>query len=322
MELICNLKSRILSGGTEVCRKEALELIEAPLEELTSAARELQQKLCGASFHLCTIINGKSGRCSEDCAYCAQSCRFHTGADIYGVLPSEEMAKSALNNYQQGIRRFSIVTSGRALTDQEIDEVCEGFSAIRKACPIGLCSSNGLLTLPQLKKLKAAGVTRYHCNLETSRRFFPSICSTHTYDEKLQTLHWAKEAGLQLCSGGILGMGETMEDRIDMALTLRELGVDSVPMNVLNPIPGTPLENCPALPYDEIRRTAAIFRFLLPKKQIRMAGGRALFPDKGLALMESGLNAAISGDMLTTYGISPKDDFSLAEKAGYHTILS
>ena len=173
----------------------------------------------------------------------------------------------------------------------------------------------------QFRKLKDAGASRVHCNLESSRRYFPRVCTTHTYDEKIETLKAAKRAGLSICSGGILGLGETMADRIDMVLTARELGVKSIPMNLLNPIPGTPYENNRPLTGDEARRCAAIFRFLIPDASIRLAGGRGLLEDRGRACFQSGANAAISGDMLTTAGITVKTDMELIRELGYETRL-
>lgn len=202
-----------------------------------------------------------------------------------------------------------------------MDQVCESIRVIRREASIQVCVSFGLLQEEQFRKLKDAGASRVHCNLESSRRYFPRVCTTHTYDEKIETLKAAKRAGLSICSGGILGLGETMADRIDMVLTARELGVKSIPMNLLNPIPGTPYENNRPLTGDEARRCAAIFRFLIPDASIRLAGGRGLLKDRGRACFQSGANAAISGDMLTTAGITVKTDMELIRELGYETRL-
>ena len=223
--------------------------------------------------------------------------------------------EDALLHAEKGVHRFSVVTSGRKTTSAELSEICRAFELLRNA-PISLCASLGILTRDELKRLKDAGLTRYHHNLETSRRFFPSICSTHSYEDRLTTIAAAKEVGLEICSGGIIGLGETMEDRIDMALDLRRLEVPSIPVNVLNPIPGTPLEKNPRLSADEVQKTIALFRLTLPYAQIRLAGGRALFDDKGKSFFLAGANAAITGAMLTTGGIAIDDDLRILEELG------
>lgn len=317
MNFVEELKHKVLAGG-KVTREEALELVHVPLEALSQAADELREHFCGDRFDLCTIVNGKCGKCSEDCKYCAQSAHYHTSLEeSYPLLSTEELVKGAAENKRQGVLRYSIVTSGRKLSDQEVDQVCESIRAIREQVGIEVCVSFGLLGEKAFQKLKEAGASRVHCNLESSRRYFPQVCTTHTYDEKIETLNAAQRAGLSVCSGGILGLGETMEDRIDMVLTARELGVKSVPVNLLNPIPGTPYEHNPILTEDELRRVVAIFRFLIPDGNIRLAGGRGLLEDKGERCFRSGANAAISGDMLTTAGITVQRDQEMLKELGY-----
>lgn len=321
MSLTEELKQKIDAGAC-ITRDEALLLVKDPLEELAGAADEIRKKMCGNRFDLCTIINGKCGRCSEDCKYCAQSAHYHTDCqDTYSLLPTEALLAGAKHNREQGVLRYSIVTSGKRLSDREVDQVCESIRVIRRETSIQVCVSFGLLQEEQFRKLKDAGASRVHCNLESSRRYFPRVCTTHTYDEKIETLKAAKRAGLSICSGGILGLGETMADRIDMVLTARELGVKSIPMNLLNPIPGTPYENNRPLTGEEARRCAAIFRFLIPDASIRLAGGRGLLEDRGRACFQSGANAAISGDMLTTAGITVKTDMELIRELGYEARL-
>ena len=240
---------------------------------------------------------------------------------IEDLFSTDEILREAKANAADGILRFSIVTSGKRLSDQEVEQVCDSFRKIRETCGISLCASMGLLSQKQFKMLKSAGVVRYHNNLETSRRFFPHICTTHTYEDKIQAIRDARESGLTVCSGGIIGLGETMEDRIDMALTLRDLQIRSVPINVLNPIPGTPLEHNAPLPEDEVCRTAAIFRFLLPDSILRMAGGRGLMEDQGRRVFRSGANGAITQNMLTTGGIAVREDRQLAEELGFEIRL-
>lgn len=301
-------------------REEAVELVKEPLRELCSAADEIRAHFCGNSFDLCTIVNGKCGKCSEDCKYCAQSAHYHTTCtESYPLLPAEELVRQAKRNASQGVLRYSIVTSGKRLSEEEIDQFCESIREIRRQTDIQVCVSFGLQTKEQFVKLKEAGASRVHCNLETSARFFPEVCTTHSYEEKIETLKAAKSAGLEVCSGGIMGLGETMEDRIDMVLTARELGVKSIPVNLLNPIPGTPYEKNRVLTKDEFAKIIAVFRFLIPEGAIRLAGGRGLLGDKGEKCFRSGANAAISGDMLTTAGITVQTDMELLKRLGYQT---
>ena len=229
--------------------------------------------------------------------------------------------EGARHNDEKGVLRYSIVTSGKRLSDKEVGQVCESIREIRRQTNIQVCVSFGLLNEEQFKKIKEAGASRVHCNLESSRNYFPQVCTTHTYEEKIETLKAARRAGLSICSGGIMGLGETMEDRIDMVLTARELGVKSIPVNLLNPIPGTPYENNRVLTNDELCRIVAIFRFLIPDGMIRLAGGRGLLKDKGETCFRSGASAAISGDMLTTAGITVQTDLQLLNELGYEVKL-
>lgn len=314
------LMKRILNGG-EISRAEGLELYKQPLEELTSAADEIRNKCCGNGFDICTIINARSGKCSENCKFCAQSSFYCTGAEVYPILDAEKIVKEAVYNASKGILRFSLVTSGRALSDGDVEKMCGIVRKIRECTNISVCISFGLLNEEQYAKLREAGVTRVHNNIETSERFFPNICTTHSFSDKIAAIKAAQRAGLNVCSGGIMGLGETPEDRIDMAFTLKELGVKSVPINMLNPIPGTPFENNERLTAEDMMRICAIFRFILPKASIRLAGGRGLMPDKGRGCFESGANSAISGDMLTTTGISIDEDFAILSELGYKAAL-
>ncbi|MGN1014943.1 MAG: biotin synthase BioB [Butyricicoccus sp.] len=309
-------KALILDGG-QITREQALELAGAPLDELTCAADEIRAAFCGNGFDICTIINAKSGKCSENCKFCAQSAHYCTGSEEYALLDSEEIVRQAAYNEQKGVLRYSLVTSGRRLSPQEVDEECSRIRDIREQTGIAVCISNGLLDEASYRKLRAAGAVRVHNNLETSRRNFPNVCTTHTYEDKLEAIRAAQRAGLSVCSGGIVGMGETMEDRIDMVLELRELGVRSIPVNLLNPIPGTPYEHLTPLTNDDLCRIVAVFRFLIPDASIRLAGGRGLLPDQGRACFRSGANAAISGDMLTTSGITIQTDMQLLRELGY-----
>lgn len=310
------LKEKIFSGG-EITREEALLLYEAPLEELCQAADGIREHFCKNSFDICTIVNGKSGKCSEDCKYCAQSAYYHTATKEYPLLDTEEIVRQAKYNAQQGVLRYSIVTSGRALKDSELEQMCGAIRAIREQADIKVCVSFGLLSEEQFRRVKSAGASRVHNNLETSRRNFPNVCTTHTFEDKVRAIKAAGAAGLSVCSGGIMGLGETVEDRIDMAFTLRELEVKSVPVNLLNPIPGTPYEENERLTVDDMRRIVAVYRFILPDAFIRLAGGRGLLEDKGEGCFRSGANAAISGDMLTTAGYTIETDMEILNRLGY-----
>lgn len=315
--MLKELSNKILNENYHITKQEAISLIDTDLKELSLCAEKIKQKFCGNKFDMCSIVSGKSGKCSENCKFCAQSSHYKTSIKEYPLLDSPNIFKEAKHNADKKVKRFSIVTSGKKLSDTEIDSVCQTYKDIKNKCDILLCASMGLLSYEQLVKLKQAGVTRYHCNLETSRRFFPSICSTHTYDDKINTINLAKKAGLEICSGGIFGLGETFEDRIDMFFDIYNLGIKSVPVNVLNPIKGTPFENNKILSQEEINRTVAIARFILPDAFIRLAGGRLLFKDKGVSMFSSGANATITGDMLTTSGTSIDEDFDTIKKLGF-----
>ena len=310
------LTDQVISGK-KISKEEALFLYRQPLLELCGSADKIRKYFCSDQFDICTIINARSGSCSENCKFCAQSAHNHTCAATYPLLSKEVILAQAKINHEQGVLRYSIVTSGKRLSDAEVDLMCEVVREIKEKIGISVCVSFGLLNEQQFRKLKEAGVTRVHNNLETSRRNFPNICTTHKFDDKIQAIRAAQAAGLSVCSGGIMGLGETAEDRIDMALTLRELGVLSIPVNMLNPIPGTPFENNERLTPEDMQRIVAVYRFILPRASIRLAGGRGLMPDKGKSCFTSGANAAISGDMLTTAGITTKTDMALLKELGY-----
>ncbi len=321
MSVVQELKEKVLEGG-EISRREALLLAKTPLEELTDAAGQIRQVRCGRGFDICTIVNGKCGRCPEDCRYCAQSAHYRRGeTQSYGLMSTEMLLEGAKYNAARGVLRYSIVTSGRGLSQREVEQVCESIRVIRQETDIQVCVSFGLLEEEQFVRIRQAGASRVHCNLESSARFFPQICTTHSWQDKVRTLKAARRAGLSICSGGILGLGETMEDRIDMVLAARELGVKSVPVNLLNPIPGTPLEKNRVLTNDQARRCVAIFRFLIPDAAIRLAGGRGLLGDQGKGCFLGGANAAISGDMLTTAGITVEKDMELLAELGFEARL-
>ena len=289
-----------------------------PDAELFAEAERLTREIAPRTFDMCSIVTGKCGKCSEDCKWCAQSAHHKTACEAHGLISEAECLRHAKANEAQGIRRFSIVNSGRRPTDDEVQYLCELFRALRRETSLELCASLGLPSLAALKQLAAAGVTRYHCNLEASPARFPLLCTTHTLEDKIATLKAAREAGMEICSGGIIGMGETEADRIDLAFALRELDVASIPINILSPIPGTPLENVPLISERDILRTIALFRLIHPSAYLRFAGGRARLSEETLdAALRIGINSAIEGDLLTTLGKTVAQDKEHILRAGY-----
>ena len=289
--------------GYKVTKEDAMNLIEVPLDDLASAANEIRKSFCGNKFDTCMLINVKSGRCSENCKFCAQSSHYDTDIEIYPLLSKEELKERSLAIYNSGFKRISYVASGRKVTQKDFEIMSDFIEELKEEnSDIKICVSLGLLTKDQISTLNDAGVDRIHNNLESSRNYFKEICTTHSYDD--------------------FGMGESFEDRIDLALQLREFGVKSIPINVLNPIKGTPVENNEILSNDEACRIIAIFRFINTDAYIRMAGGRALLGDNGRKAFESGANAGILGNMLTTQGVELDNDLKLLEELGFEITYS
>lgn len=288
-------------NGKRITRNDDLSFfLDCDLEELCQGADMIRKHFVGDKVDLCSIINGRSGRCPEDCKYCAQSAHNHTECEVYSFLPEEQIIELCKLNDSEGVHRFSIVTAGRALDGEEFEKAISAYKKMRSECSIDLCASMGFISEEQLHELHEAGVTSYHHNIETSERKFPDICTTHTYAQKMEMLKKVKAEGMYVCSGGIIGMGETWEDRLDMAVSLSEIGADSIPINALMPIKGTPLEDQPLLTEDEILRTIAFFRYINPTAEIRLAAGRALLTNDGEKAFQSGASATITGNMLTT----------------------
>jgi len=313
---IPELTEKIIQGYRVKRGDDLTIFLNSDLEELQKGAGQIQKHFRRNHIDLCTIINGRSGRCSENCKYCAQAGCHHTGIDEYGFLPKEEIITEAKKNQDAGVNRFAIVTAGRALTGEDFEKALDAFRTMKKDLTIGLCASMGFLSAEQFHQLHEAGVTSYHHNIETSRRFFPQICTTHTYDDKIRTIKIAQKEGLCVCSGGIIGMGENWDDRLDMAISLAELGIDSIPINALMPIKGTALENQPQIPGTDVLRTIAFFRFINPEANIRLAAGRKVLPKQGATAFLAGASATITGDMLTTCGTTIKGDFAILKRLG------
>ncbi|BAL85061.1 putative biotin synthase (plasmid) [Selenomonas ruminantium subsp. lactilytica TAM6421] len=310
------LTEKIIAGQRLGRGDDLSLLLTAPLVELMEGAGRLQKHFCGNHIDLCTIINGRSGRCSENCKYCAQAACHKTGIEEYDFLLKEEIIANARANEAAGVNRFAIVTSGRALGGREFDQAIETYEEMHETLHIDLCASHGIISREQFRRLRQAGVTSYHHNIETSRRFFPQICTSHTYDDRIKTIKIAQEEGMCVCSGGIIGMGETWEDRLDMALSLAELHIQSIPINALMAIKGTGLEDREPLKPEDILRTIAIFRFINPEANIRLAAGRKLLPQNGATAFVHGASASITGNMLTTSGTTIKEDLAILADLG------
>lgn len=312
------LADEIIEGRRLTEEEDLSILLKADLKELCKGADKIRKALCGHKADLCSIINGRSGRCSENCKFCAQSSHNSTDCEVYGFLEKDILLKECGHALQQGISRYSIVTAGRSMEGEDLEKAIEAYQSMHKAYPdMILCASHGLVKENDLKRLHEAGVTMYHTNVETSERFFPEICTTHTYADKLEEIRLARNAGLEVCSGGIFGMGENWQDRLDMAALLARFKVSSIPLNFLIPIKGTPLENNEPLTQEEILRIVAIFRYLNPTAFIRIAAGRNYFDNSGKALFCAGANAVLTGDMLTTTGSKTAQDRQMLAEIGY-----
>jgi len=316
-----SLEEKILKGSS-LSREEALSLaqITGPdIFDLFASANKIRQHFKGNIIGLCSIANAKSGACPEDCSFCAQSSKSKAEIEVYPLLSKESVIQKAMEVKDSAIKRFSIVTSGKKVSRKNLTEIEEMISEISE---LGIlpCASLGLLNAEELLMLKSAGLDRYHHNLETSKGFFPRICSTHTFADKIKTIEAAKSAGLSVCSGGIFGMGETWQDRIDMAFSLKELDIDSVPINFLIPVEGTPLAHKKRLhPFDALK-IISLYRFILPRKEIRICGGRIqILGEFNSMLFFAGADGMISGNYLTTQGRNPEDDLRLIQTYGFTT---
>jgi biotin synthase len=317
---LSELKNKILNNY-KLTKNDALNLIDVELEELCYYANEIREKFCGNKFDACTIINIKNGRCSEDCSFCAQSKHYKHNIKTYPLINKEDLKEKTLTIFNEGFKRISYVASGKKISENELNIISNIIKNLKEEHEdIKLCTSLGLLDEDKILILEKSGVDRIHNNLESSRNYFKEICTTHSYDEKLDTLQLVINSNIMMCSGGIFGMCESFEDRIDLALLLRDLGIKSIPINILNPIKGTPFEDNKILSNDEVSRIIAIFRFINPNSFIRMAGGRTLLEDNGKKAFQSGANAAILGNMLTTKGIDIKEDLEMLHDLGYKIV--
>lgn len=317
MESISGLEKKI-EEGYRPDYDEALSLMRSlSLEDLCALAHALRLQYQGKRVDMCSIMNARSGKCGEDCKWCSQSRFHHTDIEVYPLVDAESALREAVHNASKGVSRFSLVTSGRTLSPADTERICAIYRRIGSECPIKLCASLGLLNREQLFQLKESGVTRYHCNLETAPSYFPQVCTTHTIEEKLQTIEWAREAGLEICSGGIIGMGESEEQRVEFALAIRRTGAVSIPVNILNPIPGTRLAGMPPLKDEEVIRAVAMIRILNPEASVRLAGGRSRIKAVEPELFRCGISGSIVGDLLTTTGSDIDTDKAMFLRLGF-----
>lgn len=280
-----------------------------PIADLIKLAHTITKECANNQVSLCSITNVKSGKCTEDCKWCAQSLHYQTQIAQYDIKEANTCEQEALNCYKQGVEYFSLVASGRKQNKIEVQKLIAIIDHLKQKVPIKLCVSLGLCNEDTLRQLREHGIERYHCNLESSPSYFGKLCTSHTIEDKINTLKLARKVGMQLCSGGIIGMGESVYDRLELALTLQELDVQSIPINILHPIKGTPLEQQKPLSEEEILQSIALFRLANPQAHLRFAGGRILLSAKLIdQCIYTGINAAIVGDLLTTLGSDIKTD--------------
>jgi len=319
---IAGLGQRALAGG-EITREEGLWLFQlessAEIFDLLSWANRIREHFKGNKIHLCSIVNAKAGACSENCSFCAQSSFYQTGSPRYGFVDPEPVQAAAEEANQYGVAAVGLVAAWKGLSEGPmLDEVCDRIRELKAGGKTRPDVSLGIIKSQRVAdRLKEAGVECYGHNLESSRRFFPRTCTTHTYDDRLETIGYLKKAGIKICSGGIIGMGETREDRCDLAFALKEIGANVVPINILNPIKGTPFESNPPLPVMEILKTIACFRFILPRREIMIAGGRTMnLRDAQSMIFLAGASALMVGNYLTTLNQPVEKDLQMLKDLG------
>ena len=295
----------------EYAREECLKLYEKPLEELIEMANKVTKDNFDNKVEACSIISARTGKCQENCKYCSQSIHNHAEIECHPLLDVETVKKAALSAKENGATRFCIVTSGRKPTDEDFEKILEMIKAVASIDGIHCCASLGLLSKEQIARIKEAGVERFNHNINTSENYHSQICTTHKFQDRVNTVKMIAEAGMETCCGVIIGMGESREDRVDMALSLKELNPKTVPINILNPIKGTPLENYgDKIDEEEVLKTICIFRLVLPNALLRYAGGRTLRLSKENQKrgMLAGINSVLVGNYLTTLGSNADED--------------
>jgi len=319
---IASLAEKVMQGG-KLSREESLWLFQlensADIYTLLSWANRIREHFKGNKIHLCSIVNAKAGACSENCSFCAQSSFYQTGSPKYGFVDPEPVAEAADEANKNGVTAVGLVAAWKGLNEGPmLDEVCARITEMKAGGKTRPDASLGIIKSQKVAdRLKAAGLECYGHNLESSRRFFPNTCTTHTFDDRLQTIGYLKKAGLKICSGGIIGMGETREDRCDLAFTLKEIGANVVPVNILNPIPGTPFEKNPPVQPLEILKTIACFRLILPRQEIMVAGGRTVnLRDMQSMVFMAGASALMVGNYLTTLNQPVEKDLQMLKDLG------
>lgn len=309
-------KNKVIRG-CKIKKSEAQRIYNWPnLDELKSAAFQISQKRAAKKISACALINARQGKCSEDCKYCAQSAHWNSSCQTKEMIEVSAALKIASQAAENGAERICVITSGRDLNGKDFEKALQIIRAIKEKFGgrLKVCASLGLLDKERLLAVKEAGASRAANNLETSEKYFPKICSTHTYRQKRRVVKSIKKCGLELCSGCIIGMGESVQDRIDAAFAFRKIGADSIPVNVLSPVKGTPFESLPPLPDEDFYRTIAMLRFVNPKSQIRLAAGRKNFSDNGREALLSGANAFVTGGLLTLSGSEESSDLKMLEE--------
>ena len=319
-ELSSIAKELINGTRSSITDQEASHLTDLQGEkifDLLACADKIRRNFKKDDVFTCVIINAKSGHCSQDCAFCAQSAHHKTGVEIYPLLDEETLLRNSLLAQEAGATNYSMVTSGHMLSGEDLDRVCNAAERIREETDLTVCASLGALNGDMASKLKQSGITNYHHNLETARSYFHNICTTHDYDEDILTLKEAASSGLRVCSGGILGLGESWAQRIELAFTLKELEVDSIPLNFLHPIPGTKLENRSVMKPLDALKSIAIFRMINPEKDITICGGREVaLKDLQSWIFAAGANGLMTGNYLTTQGRNIETDMEMIENLG------
>ncbi|MDS0221524.1 biotin synthase BioB [Haloarcula sp. S1AR25-5A] len=315
--------ARVLDGE-RLDRRDGLALIAQPVDDLAAGADYVRTKLGDDTVDACSIVNAKAGNCAEDCGFCAQSVHFDTGIDNYGFLGPEKILEAAKRAERDGAQRFGIVLAEKGVSKEhrpeEWEEVLEAIRLVRDETDVEVDASLGILTEEEAAILADEGLNHYNHNIETSPRYFPEIVQSHTFEKRVQTLRVAKNAGMDLCAGVILGMGETPTDRVDAAMALQDIGISSLPVNILNPVAGTPLaeQGLPDIMTEEVVKTIAVYRLLHPESRVRLTGGREvnLDTDGQVAALEAGADGILTGDYLTTEGQSAADDLEIMDAAG------
>jgi biotin synthase len=319
---IAELGGRVLSGG-HITRAEGEFLFNlsrsADIVDLMSWANRIRECFKGNKIHLCSIVNAKAGACSENCSFCAQSSFYETGSPRYGFVDPEPVREAAAEASRNGVTAVGLVAAWKGLNEGPmLDEVCDRIRDLAQSGKTRPDASLGIIKSQKVAdRLKEAGLECYGHNLESSKRFFPHHCTTHTYEDRVETIGYLKKAGIKICSGGILGLGETREDRLDLAFALKQIGANVVPINILNPIKGTPFENNPPLPPMEILQTIACFRFILPRQEIMIAGGRTVnLRDLQSLVFMAGASALMVGNYLTTLNQPVEKDLQMLKDLG------